>query len=77
VKRRLLAWSYPDRDDDSGCICRLKRVRQIGTNTRKQSFQGSRLQLRRLDSSFDDIRDCDREGRGLEARQSDLRYRVR
>jgi outer membrane lipoprotein-sorting protein len=53
----LLAWSYPDKDDDQWLyLPELKRVRQISSNTRKQSFQGSDFSYEDLEL-FDDIRD--------------------
>ncbi|MGH7896787.1 MAG: outer membrane lipoprotein-sorting protein [Candidatus Binatia bacterium] len=53
----FLAWSYPDKDDDQWLyLPELKRVRQISTNTRKQSFQGSDFSYEDLEL-FDDIRD--------------------
>jgi len=53
----FLAWSYPDKDDDQWLyLPELKRVRQISTNTRKQSFQGSDFSYEDL-QLFDEIRD--------------------
>lgn len=53
----FLAWSHPDHDDDQWLyLPALKRVRQIGGSTRKQSFQGSDFSYDDL-QIFDDIRD--------------------
>jgi outer membrane lipoprotein-sorting protein len=53
----FLAWSYPDRDDDQWLyLPELKRVRQIGGSSRKQSFQGSDFSYDDL-QLFDDVRD--------------------
>lgn len=53
----FLAWSYPDKDDDQWLyLPELKRVRQIGGSSRKQSFQGSDFSYDDL-ALFEDIRD--------------------
>lgn len=53
----FLSWSHPDKDDDQWLyLPELKRVRQIGGSSRKQSFQGSDFSYDDL-ALFDDIRD--------------------
>jgi outer membrane lipoprotein-sorting protein len=53
----FLSWAHRNRDDDQWLyLPELKRVRQITTNTRRQSFQGSDFSYEDLEL-FDDIRD--------------------
>ncbi len=53
----LLAFSYPDKDDDQWLyLPELKRIRQIAGSTRKQSFQGSDFSYEDLEL-FDEIGD--------------------
>lgn len=57
----FLSWSYPERDDDQWLyLPELKRVRQITSRARRQSFQGSDFTYEDLEL-FDELRDWTEE----------------